>query len=492
MSLLTAEFPPGLSRRGTIYQNKGRWYNSSCVRWYEGAMKPIGGWVKRITTAFTGKGRAMIIWRGGGVRYFAVGTESKLYAATPSLTAMVDITPVGFTSGYADAATGGGYGVGLYGVGTYGTPRSDSTVLAYPASMWTLDTFGDDLIGIMAEDSNLYQWQLDITTPTKAALVSGSPTGSACVTTPEGFVVVMAAGGDARKLQWCDRRDIVDWTPTSSNQAGDYDIETQGQLMCGRRTRNSTLIWTDLDAYAMTYIGLPFVYDVARVGENSGIISRGAHAAADGRVFWWGPNGFCMWDGASVQPMDCHVYDKTIGNLNFTQRSKVSAMSLAAFGEIWWFYPSSGSTENDMAVVFNYKEGTWTLHTLARLSGADSGIYNYPMMVSSDSFVYEHETGSTWDASPYAESGPYELGEGDNISRIRRIIFDEGTANDVSLYCYTRDWNNDTETTHGPFTAPNPVSVRIAGRAVRMKVVFATAGQWGSPRFDLMTGGRRG
>jgi hypothetical protein len=114
------------------------------------------------------------------------------------------------------------------------------------------------------------------------------------------------------------------------------------------------------------------------------------------------------------------------------------------------------------------------------------------MMVSSDSFVYEHETGTTWDASPYAESGPYELGEGDNISRIRRIIFDEGTASDVQVYCYTRDWNNDSETTHGPFTAPNPASVRIAGRAVRMKVVFATAGKWGSPRFDLMTGGRRG
>jgi hypothetical protein len=79
-----------------------------------------------------------------------------------------------------------------------------------------------------------------------------------------------------------------------------------------------------------------------------------------------------MWDGASVQPMACEVYDATIGDLNFTQRSKVSAMTVAAFGEVWWFYPSSGSTENDKAVVFNYKEGTWTLHTLSRLCGYDS------------------------------------------------------------------------------------------------------------------------
>lgn len=491
MSFVTFELPPGLSRRGTLYQNKGRWYDSNFVRWYEGAMKPIGGWVKRITSAFTGKGRAMIVWRGEGVRYFAIGTESHLYAATPSLAAMVDITPVGFTTGHADAATGGGYGVGLYGVGTYGTPRSDSTAIAYPASMWTLDTFGDYLVGVMADDAKLYEWQLDISTPTKAAAVSGSPTGSACVVTPEGFVVVLGAGGDDRKLQWCDRRNNTVWTPTATNQAGDYDIETQGQLMCGRRTRALTLIWTDLDVYAMNYIGLPFVYDVQRVGENAGIISRGAHAAADGRVFWWGPNGFSMWDGAAVQPMSCDVYDATIGDLNFTQRSKVTAMTIAQFGEVWWFYPSSGSTENDMAVVFNYKEGTWTLHTISRLSGADNGIYNDPMMVSSDSYVYNHETGTTWDDDPYAESAPNEIGEGDKNMIVKRIVFDETTEGDVTAYVKTRNYNNDTVTTWGPYDAPNPVSTRITGRAHQLRVEFNASGNWGAPRFDVQEGARR-
>jgi hypothetical protein len=66
----------------------------------------------------------------------------------------------------------------------------------------------------------------------------------------------------------------------------------KASLCAGGARAASTLIWTDLDAYAMSYLGLPFVYDVQRMGENAGIISRGAHAAADGRVFWWGPNGF--------------------------------------------------------------------------------------------------------------------------------------------------------------------------------------------------------
>ena len=59
------------------------------------------------------------------------------------------------------------------------------------------------------------------------------------------------------------------------------------------------------------------------------------------------------------------------------------------------------------------------------------------------------------------------------------------------MYCYTREWNNDTEVTLGPFVAPNPIDAHFAGRTARMKVIFATAGQWGSPRFDIVGGGRR-
>ena len=493
MSLVKIELPPGVQRRGTLYQNKDRWYESNFVRWFEGGMKPVGGWAQRITTAITGKGRAVMAWRSNdNTRFFAVGTEQKLYAATPSLTAMVDITPVGFTTGHADAATGGGYGVGLYGVGTYGTPRSDTTALAYEASQWTLDTFGQYLVGAMADDGDLYEWQLDITTPTKAAVISGAPTGClGCFVTPEGFLVALGAGGDRRKLQWSDRGVNTTWTPTATNQAGDYDVQTQGQLMAGRRTRGLSLIWTDLDAYAMNYVGLPYVHDVQRVGEGAGIISRGAHAAAEGRVFWWGQNGFHMWDGASVQDIPCDVYEDVFGDMNFTQRSKIAAMEQAQFSEIWWFYPTATSTENDMAVVYNYKENHWTLHTIVRLSGCDRGVYNDPMMVSSDGYVYNHETGTTWDSTPYAESGPFEIGEGDRIAKVRQIAFDERTEGDVIVYVYGRDWNNDTETSFGPYQAPNLVSTRIASRALRQRVEFQGAGMWGAPRFDVIPGGRR-
>lgn len=493
-ALVKLELPPGLSRIGTLYQTQGRWYDANLVRWYQGNMGPIGGWTARISSAMTGIPRAIQTWRSNdSTRFMAVGTESHLYAATPTLTAMVDITPAGFTVGRADASTGAGYGAGLYGKGTYGTPRTDS-VSVQDASMWTLDNFGQYLEGVMADDGKLYEWQLDISTPTVAAAVSGAPTGnSATFTTPERFVVLLAAGGDPRKIQWCDQGDNTDWTATSTNQAGDVNIESQSRLMCGLAVRSLSLIFTEIDVYAMQYVNLPYVYTVDRVGENCGIISRGAVAAVDSRAWWMGRAGFFMWDGASVQPLGCDVYDAVFGDLNITQRSKVVCGLIPDKSEIWWAFPSSSSTENDTVVVYNYLEGHWALHDVERTCLTHRNVFNNPIFGKSDSLLYDAETGTNYDgATPYAESGPVELGNGDRIARVRRLIFDEGTEGDVQVSVKTKNWNNDADVTYGPYSAPNPVSCRIAARALRQYVEFqSSSGRWGTLRADVQEGSRR-
>ena len=43
--MYTLSLPPGVSRNGTDYQNKGRWYSTQLVRFLEGMILPVGGWV---------------------------------------------------------------------------------------------------------------------------------------------------------------------------------------------------------------------------------------------------------------------------------------------------------------------------------------------------------------------------------------------------------------------------------------------------------------
>jgi hypothetical protein len=109
--LVKIDFPPGVARRGTLYEAQGRWYDSSLVRWYEGGMYPIGGWSQRTTVAVNGMARALLAWQDNtGAWRLAVGTNTKLYALTQSQTDLTgaDISPADLVTGRADALDGGG------------------------------------------------------------------------------------------------------------------------------------------------------------------------------------------------------------------------------------------------------------------------------------------------------------------------------------------------------------------------------------------------
>lgn len=488
--------PPGMLQVGTAYQSMGRWYQGNLVRWTPDgsvwAVEPVGGWTQRTTSAVTGKARAMMTWVDNDtLRWIMVGTHSKLYAFSQTAETPSDITPAGFTAGSADATSGAGYGIGPYGESTYGTPRVDNATIQ-EASMWTLDTFGEIPYGMMAQDSYLYKWSLN--TGAVATVVAGAPQGSAVCVTPERFIFVLGADGDNRKVRWADQESDSDWTAGATDQAGDQVIETQGKLMCGKRIRGGTLIWTDQDVHFATYIAQPFIYRFDRVGENCGIVSRGAAVVAGSRAVWMGNGRFYAYDGETSE-LPCDVQDGVFNDFNTTQRSKVTAHHEPKYSEVWWKYCSGASTEIDRAVVYNYEGNFWVLHDdFSRLAASPRGVFNNPIMVDSSGYLWDHETGASYSSdTPYAESGPIELGNGDQRMRVRRLIADEKTSGDVVVRFKTRDWPNDSETTYGPYTIDNPTTTRFSGRAVRLRIdgSVATSWRWGTPRLDMQEGGKR-
>jgi hypothetical protein len=134
----------------------------SLIRFFNNVIQPIGGWRERIATQLTGKPRAIRAWRDNdGNRWLGIGTHTKLYALSGGGD-LYDITPAGFSTGIADAAGAVGYGVGPYGSYEYGLPRPDSaSTNVLWASVWTLDTWGEYLIGCMHGDGVIYEWPLD-------------------------------------------------------------------------------------------------------------------------------------------------------------------------------------------------------------------------------------------------------------------------------------------------------------------------------------------
>jgi hypothetical protein len=491
MAYIPLQIPPGVYKNGTDYQSKGRWNYANLVRWFEGTIRPVGGWRKRTTDQLAGKARGFINWRdNSNNRRIAIGTHTKLYHLSESNT-LTDITPTSFTTGDADAVLKIGYGYSTYGSFAYGVPRPDTGSFT-AATTWSLDTWGEYLVGCSSKDGKLVEWQLN--TANDAVAITNAPTGNiGLITTQERFLFALGAGGNPRKVQWCDQEDNTVWTAAATNQAGDFELTTIGSLMCAKRTRGATILFTDVDVHVATYIGPPYVYSFERIGSSCGVISKQAVAATDNSCIWMSNSGFWVYDGF-VKPLASDVGDYVFTNLNTQQASKVYSVHLSTYGEIWWFYPSSASNENDSYVTYNYREGHWAIGTLDRTCGTDRGIFSNPLLVSSDGYIYEHEVGYAYDSQTlFAESGPIELGAGDRVLSLNGLVPDEKTLGDVKARFATKFYPTGTKYNYGPYTMANPTSFRITGRQIAVKLEGNTLSDWrvGTIRFDGKLGSLR-
>jgi hypothetical protein len=207
-----------------------------------------------------------------------------------------------------------------------------------------------------------------------------------------------------------------------------------------------------------------------------------------------GAHGFFRYQGGAVQEVPCDVSDFVFTGMNAAQASKVSCMVNSAFSEIWWVYPGEGSIENDRYVVYNYTENHWAIGAIDRTCGVDRGVFSSPIMLATNGAAYDHESGTNRrDNIAYAESGPVQIGAGDQVAVATMMIPDEGTQGEVSATFKTRFHPNDVEREFGPYAMANPTDVRFTGRQVAMRVQGVVNGDWrvGTMRLDVKAGGLR-
>lgn len=490
--LATMSVPPGLFANGTEYMAKGRYYSANLVRWYDGVMQPIGGWEQRSDDPVSGVARAILTWVDNtNTSWIGIGTNEGLFVQDRGGTTH-NITPTGFSPGSADATTGGGYGDGAYGDGFFGTPRLDIET-SLPAASWSLDTWGQNLVGAMDEDNIIYEWTLN--PAVIAAPVANAPTASAVMVSDSRHMMALGASGNPRLVAWSDRGNNTNWTPDFVSQAGDIELQTSGRIMCGRRVKGANLIFTDTDVHSMEFIGTPFIFSTQRIGSGCGVVSRQAVAVIDSQAFWMGENGFWTYQGI-VRPLQSDVGDYIFSHINVSQISKVCAFLNSSFKEVWWLYPSESSLECDSYVAFNYADGTWTFGSLARTCGVDKGAVANPLMVSPGGLIYEHEIGMNHGgAQSFALSGPMEIvPNGDNVMMVRRIIPDERSVGQVEVLFKTRFYPNTTDTVYGPYVLTGaPTDVRLTARQVSVEIRSVDNANWrvGDFRFDVVAGGLR-
>jgi hypothetical protein len=230
-----------------------------------------------------------------------------------------------------------------------------------------------------------------------------------------------------------------------------------------------------------------------------------------------GVDKFYVYSGR-VQTLRCDLRRFIFSDLNANQIAQVYAGTNEGFNEVWWFYPSANSTQNDRYVVYNYVEDIWHYGTIGRTAWIDSGLRDYPIaatynynLVNHEQGLDDNETGTALPINAYIESAEFDIEDGQNFGFIWRMVpdltFEGSTANtpQVTMTLYGMNGSGSglnqeaskavartSTVTIEQFT--NIIYTRIRGRQMIMKIEsnqLGTAWQLGAPRIDIRMDGRR-
>ena len=447
--------------------------------------------------------------------------------------------------------------------GTWGISAAASASIGQQLRLWSQGNYGQDLI-FNPRGAGLYYWAnnanpnvfdrgqtmaagatvalssgsvvMEATAPSVAnsIIISDASRFLICFGTNDPTGAYATVAQDPLQIRWSQQEQFNVWTPSATNQAGDYRLSHGSAIITSLQTRQEILVWTDASVYSMQYLGPPYVWGFQLMGDNISIMGPNAAQTVNNVTYWMGTDKFYMYSGR-VETLPCSLRQYIYDDISLEQAFQVFSGTNEGYNEIWWYYCSAGSTTVDKYVIFNHLERTWYYGSMERTAWLDSPLRAEPMAAfistsgGSGSFVY-HETGNddgtTSPASPivsYCQSSDFDIGDGHNFGLVTRIIPDvtfDGSDTSVSgaspypSVTFTVRPRQNPGSNYGNSNNPAVDSVnsyygqqtynvqqfteyayvRVRGRQMAFKISSSDLGvswQLGAPRLDVRPDGRR-
>lgn len=453
---------------------------------------------------------------------FTIATTTQ---ATSTTTGGGTAITVSFEITVGENTTTYGYGWGTGGWGAEGWGTSGITPVKIFQRDWFMDNFDNDLVANIRNGA-IYYWVYNGNFDSRAVLLS-SLSGASDVPTQTMQILVSQndkhllafgstpyGGGnfDPLLIRWANQDQPENWTPSTTNSAGFLRISRGSRIVRALPTRQEILVWTDSHLYTLQFTGTTDVFQLQEYADNISIISPRACVSANNVTYWMGLDKFYFYSGR-VETLPCTLRNYVFQDINLNQVDQIVCGTNEGWHEIWWFYPSANSENNDRYVIYNYYEKVWYYGNIARTAWLDSPLREYPQAVGGF-YLYNHEEGTNDDTSPmtsYIQTNDFDVGDGDNFLLIKRIIpdinFEGSTANTPKVLMTMRPRNfpgsnyiNSNEpdversTTVPVEQYTEQIFIRARARQMGFKIQSEDLNvQWqlGAPRLDGRPDGRR-
>jgi hypothetical protein len=215
------------------------------------------------------------------------------------------------------------------------------------------------------------------------------------------------------------------------------------------------------------------------IQDGISIISSNSIVNYQQTYYWVGNDQFWMYDGVCRPLPNTMNRDWFFDNINLNYANKIFGIAIPRYDEIWWYYPSKNSNENDSVIVYNVAGQFWFDTQSTRSCGIRAGVFPKPLMADSAStpittirgtqdffILWEHETGTDKvignQTFPILSTYAHHFidicsqsGSQNRLLRNRRVEVDFNVTGNMSLsvvnLMWPSDYYNGLALTDGPY-----------------------------------------
>jgi len=314
----------------------------------------------------------------------------------------------------------------------------------------------------------------------------------------------------------------VTWDENDATlDAGEYELsDTPGDIIDGLPLGDSFIIYKDDSIYIMNYVGTPYIFSFKLMSPTIGLLSKEAVAEFEGGHFFMGNSDFYVCNGQTITPMLSNKLRRTVfDELNGDNYQKCFVAADYVRNEMMACYPAGSSTVANRALIWNWKDNTFSFRDLPDTSHISSGIVeitagatwnaatltwdadsdpwgstNYDNVIKNIVFadvtntkIYRDNKGNKKDTatmSAYIERTGYDLGDPQSVKFVSAVYpqIEVSGDNTVNVYIGKQMSTEEAITWEGPITfnpnSQSKVSCRVSGKYFGVKVESDTDVDW--------------
>ena len=158
--------------------------------------------------------------------------------------------------------------------------------------------------------------------------------------------------------------------------AGEYQLtDTPGKIIDGLPYGDSFLIYKEDSIYIMNFVGTPYIFSFKLLSPTIGLLSKNAVAEYESGHFFVGNSDCYITNGQQVTPLlPNKLRREMFSDLNGDNYEKVFVAADYARNEMLACYPAGVSAIPNKALIWNWKDNTFSLRDIPDLYHINSGI----------------------------------------------------------------------------------------------------------------------